>query len=179
MPARDGTARTSDRRSADDRGERGSPDCSVSGSARGGPELVRLWELWSVDQRGTPSAYVDRNETGWYDAGRWNVHVHPDEASAVADFIRRMAAWLSRREVSLPVTKPEAKPWPTWVRYLFFAVLAAILVFGAVGLSHQGVSGAVVRVVLIVVIVTVVLTPLQLLGVRRRGWAGGRFGAIR
>jgi len=68
-------------------------------SLRARPTLIELWETWSDDQRWTPSAYVDQTETGWYDGERHFVRVHPDRGAAVADFIHRMAAWLSRREV--------------------------------------------------------------------------------
>ena len=61
--------------------------------------LIELWETWSADQRWTPSAYVEENKVGWYDGGRLYVRVHPDRGAAVADFIHRMTAWLSRREV--------------------------------------------------------------------------------
>lgn len=63
------------------------------------PTLIDLWDLWSGDQRWTPSAYVEGVETGWYDAGNRHVRAHSDRAGAVADFIHRMAAWLARREV--------------------------------------------------------------------------------
>ena len=67
---------------------------------RAQPALVDQWDLWSGDQRRTPSAYVEGPETGWYDSGRRHVRVHSDRAGAVADFIRRMAAWLARGEVT-------------------------------------------------------------------------------
>jgi hypothetical protein len=66
---------------------------------RAEPRLVRLWDLFSGDQRWSPSAYVEGVETGWYDAGYRNVRTHPDQAAAVGDFIHRMATWLARREV--------------------------------------------------------------------------------
>jgi hypothetical protein len=40
-----------------------------------------------------------RGEVGWFDGVRRNVRLHPDRGTAAADFIRRLAAWLSRREV--------------------------------------------------------------------------------
>jgi hypothetical protein len=61
--------------------------------------LIESWETWSADQRWTPSAFVEENKVGWYDGGCQNVRVHPDRGAAVADFIHRMTAWLSRREV--------------------------------------------------------------------------------
>ncbi|SRR6266446_4816418 len=61
--------------------------------------LIELWENWSADQRWTPSAYVEDTKAGWFDGERRYVRVHPDRGAAVADFIHRMAAWLSRREV--------------------------------------------------------------------------------
>jgi hypothetical protein len=63
------------------------------------PALIELWETWSADQRWTPSVYVHRTEVGWFDGVRRNVRIHPDRGAAVADFIQRLAAWLSRREV--------------------------------------------------------------------------------
>lgn len=62
------------------------------------PELVAMWATWSGDQRWTPAVYLEGNEVGWYDGARRNVKVHPDTASAAADFIHRLAAWLARRE---------------------------------------------------------------------------------
>jgi hypothetical protein len=64
-------------------------------------ELVTMWATWSGDQRWTPSAHLEGNEVGWYDGdgARRNVKVHPDTASATADFIHRLAAWLARREI--------------------------------------------------------------------------------
>jgi hypothetical protein len=61
--------------------------------------LVELWETWSADQRWTPSAYVEGTEVGWFDGACRNVRIHPDRGAAVAEFIRRMAAWLFRRVV--------------------------------------------------------------------------------
>jgi hypothetical protein len=63
------------------------------------PELVALWAAWSRDQRWTPSAYMEGNEVGWYDGARRNLKAHPDSASAAADFIHRLAAWLARGEI--------------------------------------------------------------------------------
>jgi hypothetical protein len=61
--------------------------------------LIELWEAWSADQRWTPGVYVEGTEVGWFDGVRRNVRIHPDRGAAVADFIQRLAAWLSRREV--------------------------------------------------------------------------------
>jgi hypothetical protein len=58
-----------------------------------------MWATWSGDQRWTPSAYLEGNEVGWYDGARRHVKVHADAASAAADFIHRLAAWLARREI--------------------------------------------------------------------------------
>jgi hypothetical protein len=66
---------------------------------RDNPTLIELWETWSVDQRWTPSVYVVGTEVGWFDGVRRHVRIHPDRGAAVADFIQRLAAWLSRREV--------------------------------------------------------------------------------
>jgi hypothetical protein len=83
-------------------------EAALTGALRAEPQLIDLWATYSADQRWTPSAYVEGNETGWYvegnetgwyDAGYQQVRVHPDEGAAVADFIRRLAAWLARREV--------------------------------------------------------------------------------
>ena len=66
------------------------------------PSLIDKWNVWSGDQRWTPSAGVDGDRTESVPAGavrREHVRVHPDGAAAVADFIHRMAAWLARREV--------------------------------------------------------------------------------
>ena len=72
---------------------------SVAEVLRSSSELVALWATWSSDQRWTPSAYMEGNEVGWFDGARRNVKEHPDTASAAADFIHRLAAWLARREI--------------------------------------------------------------------------------
>jgi hypothetical protein len=72
---------------------------SVAQVLQGSPQLVALWATWSGDQRWTPCAYLEGNEVGWYDGARRNLKVHPDTASAAADFIHRLAAWLARREM--------------------------------------------------------------------------------
>jgi hypothetical protein len=72
---------------------------SVAQVLQGSPELVALWATWSGDQRWTPSAYLKGNEVGWFDGACRKVKVHPDTASAAADFIHRLATWLARREI--------------------------------------------------------------------------------
>jgi hypothetical protein len=72
---------------------------ALAETLRNESRLIQLWETFSADQRWTPSAYVEGNETGWYDAGYQHVRVHSDSGAAVADFIHRMATWLARREV--------------------------------------------------------------------------------
>jgi hypothetical protein len=74
-------------------------DDALARSLRENPALIENWEAWSADQRWTPSAYVEGTEIGWFDEVHRNVRIHPDRAAAVADFIRRLAAWLSRRDV--------------------------------------------------------------------------------
>jgi len=74
---------------------------ALADSLRANATLIERWETWSADQRCTPSAYVDETVAGWFDGGRQHVRVHLDRAAAVADFIHRMAAWLSRRVVVL------------------------------------------------------------------------------
>ena len=74
-------------------------EARLAESLRAEPRLIDSWTTYSGDQRWTPSAYVEGTTTGWYDAGRRNVRVHPDEAAAVADFIHRLVAWLARHEV--------------------------------------------------------------------------------
>jgi hypothetical protein len=59
--------------------------------------LIGLWENWSADQGWTHSAYTEDTVTGWFDRVRQYVRVHPDRPAALAAFIHRMAAWLSRR----------------------------------------------------------------------------------
>ena len=65
------------------------------------PELIDQWNMWSGDQRWTPSAGVDGFTTGWVTTAGQSEHVrvHEDTAAAAADFIHRMAAWLARCEV--------------------------------------------------------------------------------
>jgi hypothetical protein len=65
---------------------------------RADPALATAWTIWSEDQRWTPSAYVAGVEAGWFDGARQHVRHHDDEAAAVADFIRRIARWLSSRD---------------------------------------------------------------------------------
>jgi hypothetical protein len=72
---------------------------ALADSLRDKARLIELWETWSADQRWTPSAYVEAMVAGWFDGARLHMRVHPDRAAAVADFIHRMAAWLSRRAV--------------------------------------------------------------------------------
>lgn len=88
-------------RSADLEFENETFESALAASLRDAPDLVRRWKLWSGDQRWTPSASVDGVTTAWITtSGRSeHVRVHPDGAAAVADFIRRLAAWLARREV--------------------------------------------------------------------------------
>ncbi|TDC53598.1 hypothetical protein E1212_05345 [Jiangella ureilytica] len=69
---------------------------------RGEPALIELWDLWSGDQRWTPSVYIEGTEVGWFDGERRHVKVHPDRAGAVADFVHRLSAWMSRRAVLRP-----------------------------------------------------------------------------
>jgi hypothetical protein len=42
---------------------------------------------------------MEGTEVGWFDGVRTRVRIHHDRAAAAADFIQRLAAWLSRREV--------------------------------------------------------------------------------
>ena len=72
---------------------------ALAGSLCENRALIQLREAWSGDQRWTPSVYVEGTEVGWFDGVRRNVRIHPDRGAAVADFIQRLAAWLSRREV--------------------------------------------------------------------------------
>lgn len=72
---------------------------ALADSLRNNAPLIERWETWSADQRWTPSAYVEETVAGWFDGRRQHVRVHPDRAAAVADFIHRTAAWLSRRAV--------------------------------------------------------------------------------
>lgn len=86
-------------RKADSAFEDQSFEPSLADVLRAEPRLTHQWATWSADQRWTPSAYVEGTETGWYDAGYQHVRVHSNEAEAVANFIHRISAWLSRREV--------------------------------------------------------------------------------
>lgn len=72
---------------------------ALARSLRDNPVLIELWEAWSGDQRCTTSVYVAGTEVGWFDGVRTNIRIHPDRGGAVADFIQRLAAWLSRQEV--------------------------------------------------------------------------------
>ena len=86
-------------RSADAGFEDAGFERGLADALRAEPQLIDLWATWSADQRWTPSAYVEGNETGWYHSERQHVRVHPDRACAIADFVHRMAAWSARREV--------------------------------------------------------------------------------
>ncbi|GIF74551.1 hypothetical protein [Asanoa siamensis] len=72
---------------------------ALARSLRESPALVERWETWSADQRGTPSAYLEGTEVGWFDGTRRNVVTHPDGPTATADFIHRLTAWRARRAV--------------------------------------------------------------------------------
>ena len=74
-------------------------ESALARSLRDNPALIERWEAWSGDQRWTPGVYVEGTEVGWFEGVRRNVRIHPDREAAVADFIQRLAAWLSRREV--------------------------------------------------------------------------------
>jgi hypothetical protein len=64
------------------------------------PQLVDAWQSWSEDQRWTPTAVVSGTDSGWMDTtGAVEVRTHPDRATATADFIHRMAAWLDERRI--------------------------------------------------------------------------------
>ncbi|WP_151081433.1 hypothetical protein [Nocardioides cynanchi] len=98
---RDETALVDLLREADAEFEDEAFEGALSASLRATPSLVDKWNMWSGDQRWTPSAAVDGVNTAWILVGGTPVHqrVHEDAAAAVADFIHRMAAWLARREV--------------------------------------------------------------------------------
>jgi len=72
-------------------------EAALAAYLRGRPDLVEQWVAYAEDQRWTPAAYLDGLETGWYDGGRRDVVRHDDEAAAVADFVRRTAAYLAAR----------------------------------------------------------------------------------
>jgi len=88
-------------RAADTEFEDDSFESALADALRDTPALIDQWNLWSADQRWTPSAAVDGVTTAWIDSGGGTQHqrTHADRAAAVADFIRRIAAWLARREV--------------------------------------------------------------------------------
>jgi hypothetical protein len=75
---------------------------ALADALRSNPPLIDQWNMWSEDQRWTPTAVVDGVTTAWVPAGgerSEHLRVHSDGAAAVADFIHRMAAWLVHREV--------------------------------------------------------------------------------
>ncbi len=80
----------------------GAVELALMQTLRDDSALVDLWETWSADQRWTPSAYMEGTEVGWFDGARRFVTVHPDRASAAADFVHRLAALLARREILGP-----------------------------------------------------------------------------
>lgn len=71
---------------------------AIAETLRAEPDLVDAWTVWSGEQRWSPGAYVEGVEVGWFDGSRQHVRRHADQAAAVADFIRRIARWLSRRD---------------------------------------------------------------------------------
>src|SRR5689334_15280770 len=85
-------------RAADIEFEDAAFESALAEALRSDSELVEQWDTWSGDQRWTPSAALDGVEVHWVPSGGGSEHlrVHPDSASAAADFIRRMAAWLAR-----------------------------------------------------------------------------------
>lgn len=88
-------------RAADAEFEDAAFEPGLADALRANPPLIDQWNVWSGDQRCTPSAGVDGVRTAWVPAGGGSEHlrVHSDGAAAVADFIHRMAAWLARQEV--------------------------------------------------------------------------------
>ena len=79
------------------------PDFSIALASvlRDEPQLVRAWQRWSEDQRWTPSAAIMETRVSWILTSGKAVHelIHTDTGAATADFIRRLSAWLARREV--------------------------------------------------------------------------------
>ena len=98
---RDETAFVDLLRAADAEFEDAAFEPALADALRSSPLLIDRWNVWSGDQRWTPSAAVDGVETAWVtpEGGSEHLRVHSDGAAAVADFIHRMAAWLARREV--------------------------------------------------------------------------------
>ena len=62
------------------------------------PELVRAWQSYSWDKRGSPSPYLDEGQVGFFDGERRDVAEYDDPAAACADFLFREATWVLRRE---------------------------------------------------------------------------------
>jgi len=79
----------------------GAFELTLAQTLRADSALVDLWETWSTDQRWTPSAYFEGTEVGWFDGARRHVQIHLDHASAAADFVHRLAAWLASSTAAL------------------------------------------------------------------------------
>jgi len=86
--------------------EEAEPDLSVPVAFRNAaivrlnadPALLDAWQTYSWDKRSSPSPYLEGLEVGHYDGGRRDRYVHPDAASACADFIFREASWILSEE---------------------------------------------------------------------------------
>lgn len=74
-------------------------EAAVAESLRRRDALTEQWQVWSGDQRWTPSAYLDGTEVGWFDGARRLVRQHQDQASAAADFIHRLCVWVHERRI--------------------------------------------------------------------------------
>jgi hypothetical protein len=98
---RDETAFVELLRAADPEFEDAAFERALADALRSKPPLIDQWNAWSGDQRWTPSATVEGVQTAWVTprGKSERLRVHSDGATAVADFIHRMAVWLARREV--------------------------------------------------------------------------------
>lgn len=69
-------------------------EAQVADHLRRTPDLVEAWQTYSYDQRATPNPWFEDVRVGFFDVSRGDVRVHPDRASACADFIHRLSAWV-------------------------------------------------------------------------------------
>jgi hypothetical protein len=77
------------------------------------PALIKAWEDYSADKRGSPSPFLSDRTVGFFEvlegkAQSKDVRQYRDRANACADFIYREAVWvLERRRALAPPASSE------------------------------------------------------------------------
>jgi hypothetical protein len=77
------------------------------------PALVRAWQEYSYDKRGSPSPYMDGTEVGFFevDDGRTrsvDVRHYDNPVDACADFVFREAVWVLEKRRAMPAGASDA-----------------------------------------------------------------------